>query len=393
MKQEGNMHYPLEPIRIDRETRPPNILIIALDSVRHGMITEAVAPNIYGFGRDALRFTNHFSGGNATRFGIFSLFYGLNPGYWFSVLNEYRSPVLIDTMQQLDYRMKIVSSANLTWPEFRRTVFVNVQEHIVDEYNSNSVAKRDELATAEFAEWLEGVDTADSRPFFGFLFLDAPHQETYPAKGFSKFTPDSGGKKNYLTMKNTPEEREILMNQYKNSIHYDDFLLGEVFKTIRERGLDNNTVIIVTSDHGEEIFEHGNFGHNSSFCDEQVQSFMIMRVPGKGKGDIGYMTSHMDIPATLMQMMGVQNDPRDFSMGGDIFDRNFKRDFSIVGNWNWFSFIFEKHKLVFSMHADPMFGTRVYDARSYEQLESSLVDNYTDSILRVMNENTRFYKK
>jgi len=70
-----------------------------------------------------------------------------------------------------------------------------------------------------------------------------------------KFKPDKGGEINYILVKK--RDREILLNQYKNAIYYDDYLFGKIIKTLKEQKVYNNSIIILLSDHGEEFYEYG----------------------------------------------------------------------------------------------------------------------------------------
>lgn len=81
-----NIKYPKQPIKLSQITKTPNIFIFVIDAMRASIITPQTAPHISSFAKTAHTFTNNRSGGNATRFGIFSIFYGINPTYWFSFL-------------------------------------------------------------------------------------------------------------------------------------------------------------------------------------------------------------------------------------------------------------------------------------------------------------------
>jgi len=79
----------------------PNIFIFGSDATRADMIKKEIMPYLYDFSKTAIIFKNHHSGGNTTRFGIFSLFYGLNATYWFSFLNEQKGGLLFDASAAL----------------------------------------------------------------------------------------------------------------------------------------------------------------------------------------------------------------------------------------------------------------------------------------------------
>ena len=112
------------------------------------------------------------------------------------------------------------------------------------------------------------------------------------------------------------------MNRYKNSVHYIDSLIGQLFAELKERGLDQNTIIIVSGDHGQEINDtrHNFWGHNSNFAKYQTRVPLLVWWPGMKGGEKAYRTSHYDIvPALLTHALNCSNPPSDYSSGYDLF--------------------------------------------------------------------------
>src|SRR3972149_5392149 len=133
--QTGTMlNYPLKEPDISGNLQKWNIVWIAVESWRFDMMNDDITPNIADFSKQAIVFNKHFSGGNASRFGIFTMFYGIYGTYWHQFLAERRSPVFMDTLMKLDYDFKILSSTKLTYPEMRSTAFVKVPEHFIEDH-------------------------------------------------------------------------------------------------------------------------------------------------------------------------------------------------------------------------------------------------------------------
>jgi len=96
-----------------------NILLIMADAMRSDMFSEVESPNLYRFAKQRGQvFEQHFSGGNSSRMGVFSLFYGLPPGYWSSFESLQRSAVLIDELQRQNYQLGLRrADRRITAPE------------------------------------------------------------------------------------------------------------------------------------------------------------------------------------------------------------------------------------------------------------------------------------
>ena len=98
------LNYPLAPLRC--EPRPPmlNVLLVVIDAMRADALTPVVAPNTFELAQDAVRFDGNFSGGNSSRVGMFSLFYGLPGTYWdaFASLTQHAA---MDLFQRYGYQL------------------------------------------------------------------------------------------------------------------------------------------------------------------------------------------------------------------------------------------------------------------------------------------------
>lgn len=312
---EGRFAYPLENLSFD-ESENKNILIIAVDALRFDMFSKEIMPNTYQIAQKYgfFNFKNHISGGNATSAGIISLFYSLPFSYW-DVLNGIR-PVLLKTAAENNYDFGIFASARLDSPDFTKNVFYGIQGLRIGSAG-NSSAERDEDASGALMKFMDGKEKG--KKFFAFLFLDSPHAYSMPENYQRPFQP-SQKVMNYMLLNNNSDPVPYL-NLYKNSVHYVDSLIGRVLSKVEEKGLLENTIVVITGDHGQEMNEsHNNrWGHNSNYSDWQTKVPMLVYVPGLKGGDRDYRTAHYDIVPTLMgRAFGCTSDYGAYSLGRDI---------------------------------------------------------------------------
>lgn len=317
----GNpIDYPKSPLSCRTNSSANNVLIIVVDSMRADMLDPEVSPNIYAFAKDSWQFSNHYSNANSTRTGIFSLFYGMPGTYWHSMLTQNVGAVMVDQFIEQYYRPGIFASSKLTSPEFNRTVFANVPNLRVQSLGSTPHA-RDREITDEFIQFVNTVSLQD-RPFFGFLFYDSPHAYDFPENFKLKFQP-SWEAVNYFALNNDSDPQPF-KNRYKNSVNYTDSLVGEVIDTLRHKQLLKNTIVLITSDHGQEFNENKrNFwGHNSNFSDYQTKVPLVVRWPGKRPRKLDHLTSHFDVAPTLISdALDCINKPQDYSFGKHLLDK------------------------------------------------------------------------
>ena len=396
IQQNAYINYPLKPIELIDNPRKVNIFIFASDSVKSTVISQETTPNLHAFKQESIILNNHHSGGNTTRFGIFSLMYGLNASYWFPFVNAKKGTVLFDTLKKLDYQINITSSTNTNWPQFKKTCYVQIQDSIKDEF-AGVPWKKDEQATAYFNDWLDKQNI--EKPLFSFLFFDAPHGYSFP-KEINPFNAQEA-KVNYLTLKANSDEIKTVEKQYKNAVFYDDKLFGEMLDKLKKKGLYKESLIIYTSDHGQEFFEFGDFGHNTNFSPAQTQVPMVIKLPDSMKKDItlpnnisknilNSLSSHQDIVPTLLSLIGIKNKSADYSSGQNIFDKDFSREYVVSSNWTKNSIITDDHIYVFSNTPDKIFSNEIRDRHTYEPLLNTTSDSKT--VIQVIHENKQFLK-
>lgn len=330
---QSTLKYPLEPIVCRKGAGRYNLLVIVIDGWRFDGLNPELTPNLWKFSRDSWIFENHYSSGNATRFGIFGLFYGVFGTYWHVFLAEQQSPVLMRELLNQGYRMGIFASAPLVNPEFDRTVFADIRTKIALRQEGDRASERDREITDRMSGFLAAP--SGGAPFFAFLFYDSSHQYDYP-DNVAPFQP-ALKTVNHLSL-NNDFDRTPYYNKYRNSVFYTDILVGRVLAEVERKGLLDNTVVLITSDHGEEFndLKKNFWGHNGNYSRYQAQVPLVVRWPGERGRTFRHLTSHLDIPPTLMErMLGCTTDFRKYSNGRSLLD-NAARPYVMIGNWGWF---------------------------------------------------------
>lgn len=334
------LDYPLVPPEFDPEARHPNVLILAIDCWREDMLNQVNSPRIADYAEDARVFRDHISTGNATRFGVFGMLYGLYGPYWFPILRDRTSPVLVESLIGLGYDIEIFSSASQNYPELRSTAWASLPDRVHDDHQSEFPWRRDELAAEMCIDWWERrIEVGTEDPFFSFILLDAPHQKYSHPPDQAPFQP-SLPDLNYLTMSATvegpdPDERVAIKNKYQNAVLHADAVAGQLLAALERLDLDDDTIVIITGDHGEEFWETGLFGHTSSFSPPQVRVPFLMKGPGVEAGIENGPTSHLDLPATILELLGADPTQRHgWTLGGNLLEPQSPTRQRVVSGWD-----------------------------------------------------------
>ncbi|EGQ9882878.1 TPA: DUF3413 domain-containing protein [Vibrio vulnificus] len=340
-KRKNDLNYPLAPLQTQPVEKPLNIMLLVVDSWRADTFNADNTPNMWKYAQSGVVFNNHIATGNATRTGIFGLFYGIPGTYWHGFLANQQSPVLIDRLQALDYQLGIFTAAQLRKPEFNQTVFTKVENLRI----GSEGGRPSELDADLTQDWLAWYDQRDkSKPTFSFLFYDAPHGYDFPADFEPKYEPMLK-EVNYLKLNNDTDPTPFF-NRYKTSVRYVDSMATKVLDKLKESGDLENTLVIITGDHGQEMNDNKlNFwGHNSNFTDAQVNVPFAIFGPGVDTAKMQWsseaLTSHQDVVPTLMKhYLGVTNDVKDYSVGEDLLGDAVKRDWIISSNYSGYAII------------------------------------------------------
>jgi len=234
------VNYPKEELVFNSSNdKNHNIIMIVVDGLRFDMLDSEIMPNTWEFGKENIIARNHYSGGNGTRFGIFSLIYGISGTYWHDFLASRVPPVLIDVLIEKGYDFKILSSTKLTFPEFRKTAFLRIPDHIEDKIRAEKSYMKDGNVTDRLLDYISSERS--QKPFFAFLLYNSSHGSyKYPPE-FEKFRPAfSKEELNYFTDIDVSKV-DMIRNRYKNAVHYEDHLVGKILSSLKDNNLLNNT--------------------------------------------------------------------------------------------------------------------------------------------------------
>jgi len=379
----SGLAYPAAPLKAEPPARPLNFLFIIVDSLRADMLNPEVMPRTWVFAQKAAVFENHYSGGNCTRFGIFSILYGVYGNYWFPMLGERRGPVFLDALKEQGYDLRLYASAKLSFPEFNKTCFVNVaRENICDEPLGADGVLRDKEISEKFIGYLGSRDK--KKPYFSFIFYDASHGNYDSLPGMDKFQPSASVSQLALNQGNVG----ALMNKYRNSIYSDDSLVGKILEAVKATGGLEDTAVLIMGDHGEAFLERGRYGHNQGYSPEELRVPLVLYLPGRPAARVGRATSHMDIVPTLLPLAGVKNPAADYSSGLGLFEKK-ERPFLPAFSWDSAGLITKDRILEMPLEMYKG-GVKVFDAEYKEVPGRQAAAEFSPHILQFQKEAKRF---
>ena len=162
--------------------------------------------------------------------------------------------------------------------------FDTYHDHFETPLEGNAVEQRSGGETTDVAlHWLE--ENKDKR-FFFFLHYFDPHRKYEPPEPFAS---------------------RFAGNLYAGEIAYTDHCIGQVLDKLKELGLYDSTLIIITSDHGEMLGEHGEFTHVYFIYQSVIKVPLIFKVPGRNKpARIKSLVGLIDIVPTICSLLDIE---------------------------------------------------------------------------------------
>lgn len=162
-------------------------------------------------------------------------------------------------------------------------------------------------ATQINGEFLDWIDRDRERPFFAFLnYMDA-HEPYAMQPGFKdrfsakKASPGKAGPPAWTV----PPDVAARRLQYDCCIAYLDSQLGKLFDELEQRGRMKDTIVVVTSDHGEHFGEHGRISHGDTVYMPVLHVPLVIVAPTLRMKDrrVGETVSLRDLPATILELL------------------------------------------------------------------------------------------
>ena len=315
------LNYPRHAMEYEpfADSLRPNIVVFFFESWRFDMLNDSATPHVNALARKSTVCLNHFCSGNSTVAGVFGFFYGLHPTYWPAVKAEnlvIHNPVLMDVLSERGYTFGIFAKSNYERHKIKDAVFRDIT--VREAFAGVSAVQQDADMTAQLIAFFR-QQKQTGKPFLAHAFYKSNHAPyRYPASD-TVFRP--AGDKNLVGIAKDADPT-LYLNDYRNATRYVDRLIGEVLHELDTLGFLANTIVIVSTDHGEEFNDNrdGFWGHGSNYTQYQTRVPLVFYAPGKEPRCLERVTGHVDVVPTLLEeFLGCLNPPEDYSNGCNLF--------------------------------------------------------------------------
>ncbi len=326
--------------------KAPNILLVVLDAVRADHLgaygyARATSPSFDRFAREGVLFENAYSSSSWTlpsHASLFTNLYNFENGVdpWFldtrfrtlaEFLGEkfYATGGAVGNTYWCNYPTGIAQGFDQNADYFHnipdaisRTLFGRKAMEAVLQlagYYRNPAKKTADKVNEEILHWLDSL-AGPKRHFFAFLNYYDPHEPCFPPAPYDgRFAAaESINTRKPLDThaalpQPLPRERvQADLDAYDATIAYVDAQLGALWSELERRGLAQNTLLIITSDHGHSWGEGGVYGHRTSLRREQIHVPLVFYWPGHIPAGVRVAApvSQIDVPTTVADLLGLE---------------------------------------------------------------------------------------
>ncbi len=325
--------------------RPPSIVLISIDTMRadhlgcagYSPYDEPVSPEIDRLAKESARFTQCFAPRAQTMPSLTSMLTGRFPS----------SHGVLENAQPLDAPIPTLTEM-LAAQGYDTAAFLSFLPTVPDgnPARGSSVMKSgrdvgpgapppaaqwqwDANTVIQAIEWLASPGLGKSRPFFAWIHLYDVHQPYVPPPPFDRIfagdyagplrLPDGAGEADFARVERAldeaalsgkalaPADHAYAVALYDGGIRGADRQVGSILRALEERGLAKETIVVLTSDHGEELAEHNHYYfHGNSVYDGALRIPLLVRWPGRVPQGITIdaLVQNVDVVPTILEWVG-----------------------------------------------------------------------------------------
>jgi arylsulfatase A-like enzyme len=303
---------------IPRFAGTPDVFIFLIDACRPDHLGvygygRPTSPNLDRFADDSVVFENAYANASFTRSSVATLFTGLYP-------ESHKVRILMNRLSQRLLTIPVyLKGKGYKTSLFTATANVSTDSGFtrgIDDYFPHIGEwrqGREKLMPRRFASWLDR-----DGPLFSYVHFMEPHLPIVPPapfrdmfcapkdRAFVHSVLEEFQRKINDDCAFSPEEVRAVIDNYDATIAYVDGELGKLMKSLKDRGLYNESLIIVLSDHGESLYERQYWSHGAKVYEETARVPLIVKFPASMglKGRVEAVVELAGAFPTLLDLFG-----------------------------------------------------------------------------------------
>lgn len=295
----------------------PNVLFVSVETLRRDHMSvcgcpRRTTPFLDELAGEAIVFDEAYSQCSWTRPSVATMLTGLYP-------SQHGARLTLDRLSDdLVLLPEVLRGRGYATAGFFTNEVLRHQAFNYDQGFDLFVDENERLIGEVKEDVLHWLDEASREPFFVFMHTYDPH-DPYSAPDEFKDAFDAGYRGSLAKLDFLSEAKlrhagrvskrdvEYVKGRYDAEILYTDSVLREIVDGLKARGLWDNTLLVITGDHGEEFYEHGDWGHARDLYPEKIRVPLFVRLPGGAHGGahVTGLAGTVDIMPTVLSALHV----------------------------------------------------------------------------------------
>lgn len=361
-RHEANEHAASAASMLPAERRPQNVVYIVMESVAaqyvsfHGSPHQTMPRLARRAAAEGVVFENAYVQAANSCKSLVALLAGVYPRPdWRLIVRDFHDfdvPRIDDVLRDAGYRTCFAHAGRWSWKHRDQFLRHQAVDALIDAeslggpmVSSWGIADR-----RMFQASLDWIDAEPDRPFFLFTYtIETHHPYVMPPRPVDFGVDD--------------EE----FNRYLNALRAADETIDWFLEELGRRGLAESTVVVVTSDHGENFGQHGRRFHNFDIYEASVHVPLVMLHPALREAGLSErergVCQHLDVAPTLLDLLGMQS-PAPWQGRSLLADRSSRRAYFMAtgnhiplglrdGDWKYHYYTEDGREDLFHLASDP----------------------------------------
>lgn len=300
------LRYPPPGLELPALRRRASVLVVVVESLRADAWGPEHTPELFLAAQHlpCMASPRHYSNGHETNGGLFSVLYALDAYYWPLVNAAGARSWPLAVLRRNGYELAAISASQLGGgrPSASWLAQFDLFKETMDHHDYH-----DDI---ELIGWLSAAARSGTlrRPFFALACLNSTHHNYHYPPEYERNLPVlPEGYDHFMGDRKLERFRLEITNRYLNSVLFVDHLLAGLLAGLHDEIERGELAVVITGDHGEELFDHGLLGHAAShLVDARTRVPLVLFAAGVG-GRVDGVSGHTDILPTLLDWL--QLDP------------------------------------------------------------------------------------
>ena len=289
---------------IKAQVKPKNIILLTIDALRYDAFREDM-PFTQNFAKKAIDFTKAYSAGAATYWSIPALL-GSRPPSYFEMGRDQtpvnRERLLTESLRDAAFHTALYANVTIFFVR-GLSQGAYTKNYDTSRYTAHGAKPGSAHLTSSLIKHIDRWKAGKLKPNRDRFFLWGHYYDPHDP---------------YFEVQSYEAKDQSSHSRYRAIVRSVDQELNRLYKALESRDLLNNTMVILTADHGDEFYDHNHRFHGKTLYDEMVRVPLLIYSPAYAPRKVDQVVSHLDVAPTVLSHLGLAREKRFMGFNHDV---------------------------------------------------------------------------